>query len=56
MYLASNVDCTGVFLCTCMLICKIFEIVYFYIMLSFTIHSRFTLCDLLYFLSALGIS
>ena len=39
-------------LCTCILICIIFVRVYFCIMLLFTIHSRFTLCDLLFILLA----
>ena len=52
MYLALNVDCTGIFvvymyahlhnICICLI----------YFMLSFTIHSRFTLCDLLFILLA----
>ena len=37
-----------------MLICIIFVCVHFYIMLSFTIHSKFTLCNLLFILLASG--
>ena len=56
VYLALNVDCTGIFIVYMYAHCIIFVCVYFYIMLSFTIHSRFTLCDLLFILLALGIS